>query len=120
MPKKPENQEELLQDISSHPERGMLQGEDVVRFEPIDIQLTLPRELENQLLEIGACLGMKKADIIRHAIATFIAMPGNQAMVQRWQQKKADKFGVSLSVVRAKAFGSYKKIARNHKARLSP
>jgi hypothetical protein len=119
MSKKPENQEELLQDIETHPERGMLHGEDVVRFEPVDIQFSLPRELENQLLEIGACLGMKKADLLRHAIAVFVALPGNQSMVERWQQKKADKFLENRTVVRAKVFGSYKKIARNHKARLN-
>jgi hypothetical protein len=117
--KKPENSEELLQDIESHPDRGMLDGEDVVRFEPVNISCTLPRELENQLLEIGACLGMSKSDVLRHAIATFVAMPGNQAMISRWQQKKAERFVTNLLTIREKVFGSYKKIARIFQSRLN-
>jgi hypothetical protein len=117
--KKPTTPEEVKADIESHPERGQLNGEDVVRFESLNLQLSVPRELENQLLEIGACLGMSKSEVFRHAIATFVSLPGNQAMVDRWQTKKAEKFDVAKSEVRSKTFGSYKKIAREKRARLS-
>lgn len=116
--KKPETKEDILDDIQAHPDRGMLDGEDVVRFESINIQFTLPRELENQLLEIGACLGMSKSDVLRHAIASFVSQPGNQAMISRWQENKGKKYGVEQPEIKNKVFGSYKKIARRHKSRL--
>jgi predicted transcriptional regulator len=116
--KKPTTPEEVKTDIESHPGRGQLDGEDVVRFELLNLQLSLPRELENQLLEIGACLGMSKSEVFRHAIASFVALPGNQAMIERWQQKKAEKFGVSKSEIRSKAFGCFKKAAREKRSRL--
>jgi hypothetical protein len=115
--KKPTTQEELETDIKSHPDRGQLDGEDVVRFELLEIRFSLPRELENQLLEIGACLGMSKAEIFRHAIASFVS--SNQVMVERWQEKKAEKFGVTKSEIRSKVSGSYKKIARQYRARMT-
>lgn len=117
--KKPITPEEVKTDIENHPDRGQLNGEDVVRFESVNLQLSLPRELENQLLEIGACLGMSKSEVFRHAIASFVSQPGNQAMVERWQQKKAEKFGVSKSEICSKTFGGYKKIAREKRARLA-
>lgn len=118
MPKKPESNEEVVTDIESHPERGQLDGEDIVRFEGVPLQFSIPRELENQLLEIGACLGMSKAEILKHAIACFVSHSGNQAMVERWQQKKAEKFGVPKNVIRVKAFGGYKKAARDRRLRM--
>lgn len=116
--KKPVTREEVEKDIQAHPERGQLDGEDVVRFESLSLQISLPRELENQVLEIGACLGMSKADIFRHAIATFVSLPGNQAMIERWQEKKAQTHNSDKSTIRQKVFGGYKKIARAKRARL--
>lgn len=116
--RKPETEKEILNDIESHPDRGMLDGEDVIRFEAVNIVFTLPRELENQLLEIGACLGMSKSDVLRHAIASFVSETGNQAMISRWQENKGKKYGVEQPEIKNKVFGSYKKIARRHKSRI--
>lgn len=119
MTKKPVSKAEILADIESHPDRGQLNGEDVVRFEGIPLNFSLPRELENQLLEIAACLGMTKSQAFIHAVATFVSLPGNQAMIDRWQTKKAEKYNVDKSTIRSKTFGGFKKIAREKRSRLT-
>lgn len=116
--KKPESQEELQQDIESHPERGQINGEDVVRFDTTTVQLAIPIELYRQLLDAGAALGMNKKDIFNHAIASFVSHPGTVAMVRQWYEMKCDKYQVAKTEVRSKVLGSYKKTARAHMARI--
>lgn len=116
--KKPELREELKEDIEQHPERGMINGEDVVRFKTIKLQVEIPREMELALLQFGATQGMSKADVVRHALATFNSLPGTIESIKSWQQQRAEKFETDTKAIRNKVYGSYKKLARLRRARL--
>lgn len=118
--KKPENQNELAQDIENHPERGQINGEDIVRFDTVDVQVAISKEAYRQLLEIGGALGMNKTTLFNHAIATFISMPGSIALVEKWQATKAENYGVTKLDIRSKVFGSYKKVGRSRSLRTKP
>jgi hypothetical protein len=117
--KKPGNKEEILEDIATHPDRGMLNGEEVVRFKAIDMQVSIPIEMHSQLLEVGGALGLSKTEIIKHAIASYLTQPGVVSMVDRWQGLKCEKYNTSKYEIKSKVLGAYKRAARERTARLS-
>jgi hypothetical protein len=117
--KKPTNKEEILEDIATHPERGKIDGEDVVRFSSVNMQVSIPAEMHSQLLEVAGALGIEsKTEIVRHAIASFLSQPGTVAMVDRWQARKAEKHNTSKFQIKSKCLGAYKRLARERSARL--
>lgn len=116
--KKPETPDKLNQDIEQHPERGMINGEDVVRFKTIKLQVDIPREQELALLQFGATQGMSKTEVIRHALAVFNSLPSTVECVKAWQEQRAMKFDTDTKAIRNKVYGSYKKVARLHRAKL--
>jgi hypothetical protein len=116
--KKPTTQEELEQDLVDHPERGMLDGEDVVRFDKTTLQFAIPKEMYRVMLEIGAAKGLSQTQIFIDAFSQYISSPGNIALVQHWQQIKAEKHNVSRFTIRGKVLGSYKKVGRERRRRM--
>jgi hypothetical protein len=117
--KKPVGKEETLKDLESHPERGKIDGEEVVRFKTVNIQASIPAEMHSQLLEVGGAFGIEnKNELLRLAIASFLTQPGTVAMVERWQSRKAEKHNVNKFEIKSKTLGSYKRVARVRAARL--
>lgn len=117
---KPVTPEELEQDIANHPDRGMLEGEPVARFDSIDLQFGIPRELYRMLLEIGAAKGFNKTQIFIDAFSQYVSNPGNIALAEHWQNLKAQKHGVSAFEIKSKVLGSYKRAARDRTRRIKP
>ncbi len=115
---KPTNPQELKQDIQDHPERGKLNDEDVVRFDLEEIRVSIPKELYRVLLEVGGAMGLNKKEIIMMALTQFAVSPGVMQLVERSQQLKAEKFGVSRTEIRSKVLGSYKRVAREKLERM--
>lgn len=117
MPKKqPKTPEELQQDIEQHPERGLIDGEEIVRFDSVEIRGTVPRELHRLVLEAGGALGYNKSEIIRAALEDWVTK--HLATVVRSQEVKAAKYDVEEIEIRSKVFGAYKAAGRKAKARL--
>jgi hypothetical protein len=116
--KKPNSPEERARDIEDHPDRGQLNGENVVRDELDEIRVGVPRELYRMLLETAGALGFDKKQVAIAAFTKFVTDPGVIAMVERSQELKAEKYGVSRQVIRGKVFGHFKRVAREKGARL--
>jgi hypothetical protein len=110
--KKPTNSEELEQDISTHPERGKFDGEDVIRFDSVELRGQIPRELYRRFLEVAGVQGMSKGQGLVSAIACWVSQPGNQAMVDNFLALQSERYNLPRVRVRAKMFGAYKKVAR--------
>lgn len=123
--KKPQTPEEIQSDIDNHPERGMLRREDgelaeVVRFDTVDLNGSIPKELYRVLLEIWGAKGMTKTDGLRDMASQYATHQGNLQLVKRSQQQKSELYGVTETEVRKKVFGAYKKRSRQFKARYQP
>jgi hypothetical protein len=112
--------EELEQDIADHPDRGMLDGEPVVRFDSMELQFAIPKELYRVLLEIGAAKGFNKTQIFIDAFSQYVSSPGNIALAEHWQNLKAQKHGVTSFEIKSKVLGSYKRVARDRRRRIKP
>ena len=120
--KKPQTPKELQADMETHPERGMLKREDgelaeVVRFDTVDLNGSIPKEMYRVALEIWGAKGMTKADGLRDALSQYITHQGNLQLVERSQQQKAELYNTTKSEIRKKVFGAYKRRGREFKAR---
>lgn len=117
--RKPTNSDELQQDIDNHPERGKLNGEDVVKFDSETFQLSIPKELYRVLLEIGGSMGLTKREVFLMALSRFATDAGNIALLERSQSIKAEKHNVSVVEVRSKVLGAYKRVGREKANRIN-
>ncbi len=117
--RKPQNPEEVVADIQGHPERGKLNGEDVVRFDLEEIRVSVPKELYRVLLEVGGAMGLSKKEVVMMALTRFVTDAGVMGLVERSQQLKSEKFGVSKVEIRSKVFGAYKRVARSFNSRIN-
>jgi hypothetical protein len=115
--KKPQDLNELQEDIATHPERGMLDGEAVVNFENVDLQFSIPKETYRMLLEIAGARGFNKTQIFLDAFSRYISDAGNIALIEHWQATKVEKHGVARGVIRSKVFGAYKRVGRDRTLR---
>lgn len=123
--KKPQTPEEIQSDIDKHPERGMLRGEDgelaeVVRFDTVDLNGSIPKELYRVLLEIWGAKGMTKTHGLIDMASQYVTHQGNLQLVKRSQQQKSELYGVTETEVRNRVFGAYKKRSRQFRARYEP
>jgi hypothetical protein len=117
--KKPQTPEELSADIESHPDRGKVDGEPVIRLDRTEFRGSVPRELYRQALLIGGSMGLSKSDILVVALTKFVSDSGHQAVKEATIQRKSEKFGISALDVISKIFGAYKAVGREKRARLS-
>lgn len=115
---KPQTEQELQQDLRNHPDRGKILNQDVVRFDSETLQLSIPKELYGLLLEIGGTMGLSKREIFLVALTRFASDVNNLALVERSQLVKAEKFGVSITEIRSKVFGAYKRVGREKAGRI--
>jgi hypothetical protein len=116
--KKPQTPEEVATDIETHPERGKLDDEEVVRFDRVELRQYVPRELWRRSLEIGGSMGLNKSDIVQSALIEWVSHPGRQAMREQFYQVKMDKHQVSRYRIFEKILGAYKAVARKMRANL--
>jgi hypothetical protein len=117
--KKPQTQEELSADIQSHPERGNVDGEPVIRLDRTEFRGSVPRELYRQALLIGGAMGLSKSDILVIALSRFVSDPGHQALKEATLQRKSEKFNLPVLDIISKIFGAYKAIGREKRSRLT-
>ena len=115
MTKKPETLEELQADAQAHPERGKLNGDDVVRFNLKKFEGMIPSSLYREILEIGGVFGLDKEAILVSALMEWVSQPGRQMARQNFYQRETTKHGASELEVRSKVFGSYKGFIRKEK-----
>lgn len=114
--KKPETKEEILNDIANHPERGKINGQDVINTSRREIRGTVAAETKRKLLRIAACYGANMGEILTMAIAAL--WERERINVEKHEQEKADAFGVDVKQVQRKSYGHYKAKGREKKANL--
>jgi hypothetical protein len=114
--KKPETPEEVQIDIKSHPERGKLNGDEVVAFDKVEFRGSVPREIYRLALEVGGATGDDKSSILTKALEEYVLR--RLSLLERSESIKSEKFGVSRLEIRSKTFGAYKAKGRAKKANL--
>ena len=114
--KKPETREEILSDIANHPERGKINGQDVIATGRREIRGTVAGETKRKLLRIAACYGANMGEILTMAIAAL--WERERINVERHEQEKADSFAVDVKQIQVKSYGHYKARGRERKSNL--
>lgn len=114
--KKPQTPEEVQIDIESHPERGKLNGDEVVAFDKVEFRGSVPREIYRLALEVGGATGDDKSTILSKALEEYVLR--RLTLLERSESIKAEKFGVSRLEIRSKTFGAYKAKGRAKRANL--
>jgi len=117
--RKPTTADELKADIESHPDRGTIDGVDVVRFDQDEIRGKIPKELHRELLIWAGLNGKTKAQAIEYAITFMLNDEGHQALVERRLREKAELFKTSPTEIRNAILGYFKRIARQSRAKLT-
>lgn len=110
--KNPETAEELKLDLENHPERGQINGEDVVKFDLKEFSGVIPYALMARAFECGAAFGFTKDQILTAALTMWTSNPEIQQARLTYQQELADKHEVPIKIVRSKIRGAYKKMRR--------
>lgn len=110
--KPPETVEELTSDLENHPDRGQLNGKDVVRFDLKEFSGVIPYALAVRALECGAPFGFTRDEILTAALTMWTSDPGVQQARLTFQQEQAEKHQTTIPKVRSKIRGCYKKVRR--------
>lgn len=108
----PKTVEELTSDLESHPDRGKLNGQDVVRFDLKEFSGVIPYALAQRALECGAPFGFTRDEILTAALTMWTSDPGVQQARLTHLQELADKHKTTIPKVRSKIRGAYKKVRR--------
>ncbi len=108
----PQTVDELTADLESHPDRGKLNGQDVVRFDLKEFSGVIPYALAKRALECGAPFGFTRDEILTAALTMWTSDPGVQQARVTYQEELAQKHQVSPRKVRSKIHGAYKKVRR--------
>jgi hypothetical protein len=110
--RRPETVEELTMDLDNHPDRGKLNGQEVVRFDLKEFSGMIPHGLAARALESGAPFGFTRDEILIAALTMWTSDPGIQQARITYQQELAEKYDTPVSKVRSKIRGAYKKVRR--------
>ena len=82
MAKKPQTKEELITDEQQHPERGRINGEYVADISTSELNIIIPGELYNKVIQVRGALSMTKSQIAQEAVISAIVylkqMDGNK------------------------------------------
>ncbi len=108
----PKTVDELTADLESHPDRGKINGQDVVRFDLKEFSGVIPYALAKRALECGAPYGFTRDEILTAALTMWTSDPGIQEARLTYQQELAEKHQTSTRQVRSKIHGAYKKVLR--------
>lgn len=108
----PENVDELTSDLESHPDRGKINGQDVVRFDLKEFSGLVPYALAKRALECGAPYGFTRDEILTAALTMWTSDAGVQQARLTYQQELAEKHQTSTRRIRSKIHGAYKKVRR--------
>lgn len=112
--KQPQSQEEIQADIQNHPQRGKINGEDVVARDRREIRGTCSAESKRKLLRVMGCYGWDMGEGLNAAIAALWSK--ERENVEAHEREKIEKFGVSNSEIQSKTYGAYKARGRAKKA----
>ena len=113
--RKPQTKQELEEDISNHPDRGMIDGKPVVGDAMREIRGKVPAESKRKFLRVIACYGVDVTTGLQMAVAALWRQ--EQDSVRTHEQEKALEFGVTETQIQVKEFGHYKN--RGRKKRLN-
>lgn len=116
--KKPVTNEELLEDIESHPDRGRINGEEVLALDRREVRGTCSGEAKRKLIRVMAVYGWDFSEGLSSAIAAL--WNKERENVEAHEAEKAAKFNVDVQQIRVKEYGAYKDRSRRKKANLSP
>ena len=108
----PETVEALTTDLKNHPDRGKLNGQEVVRFDLKEFSGMISHGLAARALECGAPFGLTRDEILTAALTLWTSNPGIQQARLTYQQELAEKYDIPVAKVRSKIRGAYKKIRR--------
>jgi hypothetical protein len=114
--KKPQTPEEVQIDMASHPERGKLNGDEVVAFDKVEFRGSVPREIYRLALEVGGATGDDKSSILTKALEEYVLR--RLPLLERSESIKAEKFNTTRLEIRSKTFGAYKAKGRAKRANL--
>ena len=112
---KPKTKAEIEQDIASHPERGKIDGVEVVLDQKREVRATVSAELKRKLLRLMACYGIDTSTGVSMALA--LLWKEHRETVEAHESQKAIEFDVPVSVIQEKAYGHAK--ARGRQKRLN-
>lgn len=117
--RKPQSKNELKQDVESHPERGKVNGEDIIRFDRVEVRVKVPRELYRKALSIGGPMGLSKTEIITLALVKLVSDSGLQGVEEGFLEYQCEKHQITKKEARSKIFGAYKAVGRAKKLHLA-
>lgn len=112
---KPTTQEQLISDRDAHPDRGRIDGKDIVRFDTVEVSGDISRQLCRLLLQTAASMGMSKEDAVVAAIQCWVSQPENRAMREEFITHVMEIRDVPRSEAVSKIYGSYKKLGRTQR-----
>jgi|GEM_PF-3054327 len=68
MSKKPKTEHELAEDIQSHPDRGKVKGELVTKLVTVELNIMVPPNLYNSVIQVRGALGYSKSHVAMEAM----------------------------------------------------
>lgn len=77
MTKKPQTKEELIADEQQHPQRGKVNGQYVADISTSELNITIPGNLYNQIIQVRAALSLTKGQIAQEGLLLAIKMLAN-------------------------------------------
>ena len=72
MTKKPQTKEELIADEQQHPERGRINGEYVADISTSELNIIIPGDLYNKVIQVRGALSMTKSQVAQEAVFAAI------------------------------------------------
>jgi hypothetical protein len=72
MVKKPQTREELITDEQQHPERGKINGEYVADISTSELNILIPGNLYNQVIQVRGALSMTKSQVAQESVFAAI------------------------------------------------
>lgn len=83
MSKKPQTKEELIADEQQHPNRGKINGEYVADISTSELNILIPGDLYNKVIQVRGALSMTKSQIAQeaviHALVCLKQLDGNKS-----------------------------------------
>ena len=114
---KPTSKQELEEDIKAHPERGKVEGINVVSDQKQELRVKVSAEIKRKFLRIIGCYGIDSSSGIEQAI--ILLWNEHRAAVESSEEEKAIKLNVSVEQIQSKTYGHAKARARQKRLNLA-
>ena len=113
------NPEELAEDIQTHPERGLVDGKEILPGGNRTITISVSSELYRRFLLTCAAYDEGKQSGAKQALAHWVNNPNAIAAVENLLQSKMTEHELTRSEVIHKILGVFKAKARELRSRLT-